>query len=721
MSVRFSLQRRALAAPVADLTKLVVTHDIFRSRDCGLLSVAENARWLHAMLGVTLHGRAVEVNLASGTADGGSIDVAAALARLAVSPNLAGWARLVSMGDLGDVPELATLTDADFVVGFGLTPSLINTIDRAGLPLLDIEISPLRFGRSKFFRARTNRPDLASLLETIGIDRDEIAQDVQSFVGRAARSSVCCADRPSIGVVLGQAHIDLSIVGNGELCSLEDDAVLARIAELASDVDELHLLPHPSVGLRPGNMHRLIEAIPNAVLERRRVYPYFVSGSTKFVTSLSSGALAEAAAFGIPAIGLMVPDRDRRDLLPRCMSEWVDVHDGLFAPSFWRRIVSGGLDNAAGQRLASRLVADALGAGEAAGWFAEPVHSLPRPAVGDRLVPAGAGTCRNAFRFGWHDPEPWGVWSAADYASIAFRVDSLPAVRIRIALQVLQPRPDAVPEIHYTTSASCEFLPLELAPGDPDPTLELTIDTRTSGGVVSVTFHNLAPCSPAALGMSDDERRLGIGVRWIEIVADDVPSGAGEARTRGLRDRSDGYYETLHRTNGGYQTNNWLLPYVWALGRLAPGSVVECGCGNGAFVEAMAAFAKRVVGLDWAPSPLFPHSRRGVEFRRWNAWVDAVPAADLVCSADFLEHMPADVLDSLLDRITSAGPRQFHIVACYDDFHSHLTIEPPAFWLDRFNAARPGFRLLDAPVRAQGREIAVITNIDYGQSGWPFA
>lgn len=159
------------------------------------------------------------------------------------------------------------------------------------------------------------------------------------------------------------------------------------------------------------------------------------------------------------------------------------------------------------------------------------------------------------------------------------------------------------------------------------------------------------------------------------------------------------YYQRLHAADSNYQTNNWLLSELEAIVAIKPESVLEVGCGNGRFLAEIRKHVPRVIGIDWAQSPML--AKLGVAgcFQSCDITKDELPRADLVCSADVLEHIAPDVLTSTLERLDRAGVHQYHVIACYDDNHSHLSIMPPEQWLERFRRISPRYRLLETRER----------------------
>jgi SAM-dependent methyltransferase len=155
------------------------------------------------------------------------------------------------------------------------------------------------------------------------------------------------------------------------------------------------------------------------------------------------------------------------------------------------------------------------------------------------------------------------------------------------------------------------------------------------------------------------------------------------------------YYQTLHQTNEAYKTNNWLITEIDAILSIEPRSVLEIGCGNGRFLAAIRERVETIIGVDWAKSPVLEELGIADRFRQLDITRDQLPQADLVCSADVLEHLAPDLLPSTLERLNKAGREQYHVIACYDDGHSHLSIMEPRSWLLTFQDVSKRYRILD--------------------------
>lgn len=142
------------------------------------------------------------------------------------------------------------------------------------------------------------------------------------------------------------------------------------------------------------------------------------------------------------------------------------------------------------------------------------------------------------------------------------------------------------------------------------------------------------------------------------------------------------YYESVHANEKGYSCNNWLLPLIPTILGQKPRSLLELGTGNCMFVNAVAAQIDSIFAVDFISAPRNLHP--SVSHIQADATTISLPNVDLVCSADFLEHISPNKLPALMSSLKMASPKQIHIIACYDDKHSHLTVMSPAAWLSLF-------------------------------------
>lgn len=168
------------------------------------------------------------------------------------------------------------------------------------------------------------------------------------------------------------------------------------------------------------------------------------------------------------------------------------------------------------------------------------------------------------------------------------------------------------------------------------------------------------------------------------------------------------YYRELHSTNELYSQNNWLLDDLDTIQAWRPATVTELGAGNCRFSAAIAPLVRKVTAIDWALHPAIelPPNVARIE---GDIRSTPVPPSDVVCSADFLEHLPSSDLPGLIKAASDAARGQLHVVACYDDGHSHLTIMPPGAWLALFREISPDFELAMVDCRRNDARQVVCT------------
>ncbi|MDZ7824296.1 MAG: class I SAM-dependent methyltransferase [Ahrensia sp.] len=142
---------------------------------------------------------------------------------------------------------------------------------------------------------------------------------------------------------------------------------------------------------------------------------------------------------------------------------------------------------------------------------------------------------------------------------------------------------------------------------------------------------------------------------------------------------------------------------------IAGKTVMELGCGNGRFTKVASQSAKMVYGLDWARSNLFDDSFENVIFVQSDALKADFPKVDVACSGDVLEHFKPDDVPNLIQKLHESAEINFHVIACYDDKHSHLTIQPKEWWLAQFQKLDPAYKLFNDG--GEKRDIAIISNL----------
>jgi hypothetical protein len=144
------------------------------------------------------------------------------------------------------------------------------------------------------------------------------------------------------------------------------------------------------------------------------------------------------------------------------------------------------------------------------------------------------GTGQRYSLYGWSDPEPWGTWSDGDTAFLILNVSNLPEDDLELLI-----------EGHAFLTSKHPFQEIDILV-NKQYVATLKYDHQSNGGVRAVKipkrlaldnnghlllkFNFKNPTSPADLGLSGDDRRLGLGIVSLEL----KPADHGE------RDRQPG-------------------------------------------------------------------------------------------------------------------------------------------------------------------------------------
>ena len=187
------------------------------------------------------------------------------------------------------------------------------------------------------------------------------------------------------------------------------------------------------------------------------------------------------------------------------------------------------------------------------------------------------------------------------------------------------------------------------------------------------------------------------------------------------KNRTADDYQRLHDYDRGYQDNNWLIDHCDVVASSNPSTVVEIGCGNGRFLRKIAPVVQNVIGLDWARAPQLAIIPNNVEFRTADVLKDEIPKSDLCVSADVLEHFEPNALPALIKKLHESARLNYHVIACYDDGHSHCSVFHPGQWLTLFNSVSQDYRLVAAITRPgrPDRIACVITNMPGAEKFFP--
>ena len=252
--------------------------------------------------------------------------------------------------------------------------------------------------------------------------------------------------------------------------------------------------------------------------------------------------------------------------------------------------------------------------------------------------------------------------------------------------------------------------------GDPDEVCPLGLTPTTSATTMSVIGDVLAVLAVHLSGYSAHDYALRHHSGYLGDQSRHHSQGDAQSHEEEQNELRH-VYETLHRENHDFQTNNWLLEDLPLLSLWAIDSIVEVGCGNGRFSIEAAKHFKHVTAIDWVASPVIEeiHRPSNLDYIVSDIFKMEVPSASAVVSADFFEHFEYDQLPLLIRKLSKSAPMQFHKIACYPDSRGlHLTLRSPEEWLSIFKEVDTIFSVHKIEYRTGRADQPVVTIIRQG-------
>ncbi|WP_186230644.1 hypothetical protein [Burkholderia gladioli] len=459
------MQSRKQRPPIEEL---VFIDDFFRVAENGLPPSPENRKFLRAFFGTGASRLGWRVRELSVQSQRGSICVPKIMESLGLPSDRAGWAA-ACVADLQPAAEhlaMLALTPASLVIGWGLTPAIMQYVDSQGAAFIDVEIDSIRFTRDLHLAVRTNDPGIREELEHLRIDEETFwstAAGLRGHFARRGHSSIVNADL-SVGLFVGQTSVDLALIGGGRLAQPAD--FIEPIRQWAQQVDLLAIRPHPAQA-DTRQFDVLLDSIPNALLIKHNTYSLLCADNLAFVGAISSGVLKEAPYLGCSDVRyLLADDRNTASRLPPECSAWIPVRLEVASARSLEAF------SAARSQLGSRLSAapsptfaeDTLTQIFAYRWGLDPAASgLPEfPALTpEQPMNLASGTPAAAttfFTHGWHWPESWGAWTAEPRAWLLVPLDCSAAARadagfvLTLRGYVYAPPPAQAPDVRITVN-----------------------------------------------------------------------------------------------------------------------------------------------------------------------------------------------------------------------------------------------------------------------------
>jgi hypothetical protein len=324
--------------------RIILTGDILRPKEEAFRPAQTgNILWLHRLLRRPI-GRAsggeVEVLVWGGGPGGTAFDTPAFYAAAGATPDIAGWVRLFDADALprAALAQLAAAyRGATAVIGFELAEVQKRVLTGLGIPWIDLNIHPCRFGPDLLFAVQTGNGDV--LTELARHHAGDSAFEAWADLLAALAVKAPLTPPVTEGLLLvGQTRVDRSLIARGRLLDLRDvagslHAVIGREARVL-------FKPHPynpdGSGLHEAGLplSRIRETADNA-------YLLMASDAVRRVVGISSSLVAEARFFGKEGVFLGTPPfripADAAGLEPGMHASVVDA---WLSADFWRDLLA---------------------------------------------------------------------------------------------------------------------------------------------------------------------------------------------------------------------------------------------------------------------------------------------------------------------------------------------------------------------------------------------
>lgn len=327
--------------------RIVLTGDLLRpGNEAFGPAQTGNILWLHRLLRRPIAAASgLEVEALAWAPPPGSgatgFDTPGFYAEAGATPDIEGWVTLFDADALAPaaVARFARAVEgAVAVIGFELAEMQKRLLSQLGIPWIDLNIHPIRFGPDVFFAVQTNHPEVAAALVPHHAE-DHVFEPWADLLAATAVKTPLSHPVEEGVLVVGQTRIDRALVADGRLVDLSDFA--EGFHRAVGPEGRILFKPHPynndgfglhGIGLP---LRRILQLEDNA-------YLLMAQDAVRRVVGVSSSLVAEARFFGKDGVFLgespfrIAPSRDAvAPLLHASVPEawlWADFWRDLLAP-----------------------------------------------------------------------------------------------------------------------------------------------------------------------------------------------------------------------------------------------------------------------------------------------------------------------------------------------------------------------------------------------------
>lgn len=305
--------------------------------------------WLYSLLGRTFSEiLGCEASTFTGTEPNAALNRFKFYTDFRIPFDTAGWASTYYSDDKESEYIAAALESYKnhLVLGFELSPLLLNALDKASIDYIDLTLHAIRFLPDYVFGMRTNVPTFQKRIAEMTIPHEDIVSHARVSQGRSARVFRNVPVLPGSAIFLGQIDVDSSLIDGQHLITPKD--ILATLSELKSYFPKVYYKFHPHFKNRK-EFEEKLKALDVTVLDVN-IYDLLAIERNVTFCSISSGSLIEAEIFGKPTLRLSKtpsPQGLKASEVPDSVASrtYLPVSGISLTPAFWRQILTGSDEN----------------------------------------------------------------------------------------------------------------------------------------------------------------------------------------------------------------------------------------------------------------------------------------------------------------------------------------------------------------------------------------
>lgn len=322
-----------------NINRIVLTSDLLRiSGDINKRDlIAKNTHWLHHILNRPI-GFATQLPIELVEWEtGADFDAHKVYELFGLEASTENWAKLYLEEDIPYevLKYFAPFFKDSVVVGFEISPFIMNVCSKLGLPCINVMWDPIRFMDDIFFSFNTNHGDIFEVLKTFQLPPTLVYQSADLMKARYLRKNINIDLEGTL--FFGQTHIDRSLIEQKTIRQLEDFE--PALQSLASERPVI-FKPHPFdlyFERRKPLLERLGIPIMTATYD---TYDLFCASNITKVAAISSGTTIEAKFFDKPAQTFMQPYYRYYDTTAEpAENACISVFEAFLSVNFWSSIL----------------------------------------------------------------------------------------------------------------------------------------------------------------------------------------------------------------------------------------------------------------------------------------------------------------------------------------------------------------------------------------------